>query len=104
MSRRRARQPQFDSSDDLLDGARATLDLHGRTAAEARALVPGFLAAEARRSRGATVRIVTGKGKGSANGAVLRPLVASLLRGPCAHLIAEWGADTDDGGYVVRLR
>jgi hypothetical protein len=53
LPRRRNRQPRFDSRDDLLDGAAATLDLHGSA---------------------------------------------------CAHLIADWSRDTDDGGFVVRLR
>ena len=50
------------------------------------------------------VHIITGKGKGSQGGAVLRPLVAAELRGACASLVADWSRDTDDGGYVVRLR
>jgi DNA-nicking Smr family endonuclease len=104
VSRHRNRQPQFDSHDDLLDGAVATLDLHARTADEARAMVQAFLLVEARTKRGRVVHIITGKGKGSQNGAVLRPLVAAELRGACAPLIADWSRDTDDGGFVVRLR
>jgi dsDNA-specific endonuclease/ATPase MutS2 len=98
------RQPQFDSRDDLLDGAAATLDLHGRTADEARAMVQAFLLVEARSSRRRVVHIITGKGKGSQSGAVLRPLIAAELRGACAPFVADWSRDTDDGGYVVRLR
>ena len=104
MRKRRNRQPQFDSRDDLLDGAAATLDLHGRSADEARAMVRRLLGAESRSKRGRVVHIITGKGKGSQSGAVLRPLVAAELRGACAPLIADWSRDTDDGGYVVRLR
>jgi hypothetical protein len=100
----RNRQPQFDSRDDLLDGAAATLDLHGRSADEARAMVQAFLLVEARSSRGSVVHIITGKGKGSQGGAVLRPVVAAELRGTCAPFVADWSRDTDDGGYVVRLR
>ena len=105
MARRRTRQPQFDSRDDLLDGAGATLDLHGAGAAEARASVRAFIATQGRTARGSVVHIITGKGKGSANGAVLRPAIAAELRGPaCAALIADWARDTDDGGFKVRLR
>ena len=105
MARRRTRQPQFDSRDDLLDGAGATLDLHGAGAAEARVAVRAFIATQARNARGSVVHIITGKGRGSAHGAVLRPAVAAELRGPaCAPLIADWARDTDDGGFKVRLR
>jgi len=104
VARSRSRQPQFDSRDDLLDGAAATLDLHGRSGDEARTAVRRFLGAESRSKRGRVVHIITGKGKGSQGGAVLRPLVAAELRGACAPLVADWSRDTDDGGYVVRLR
>ena len=105
MARHRSRQPQFDSRDDLLDGSGATLDLHGAGAAEARAAVRAFIATQARTARGSVVHIITGKGRGSSHGAVLRPAVAAELRGPaCAPLIADWSRDTDDGGFKVRLR
>jgi DNA-nicking Smr family endonuclease len=100
-----ARQPRFDSRDDLLDGAGATLDLHGAGAAEARAAVRAFIATQSRSARGSVVHIITGKGRGSANGSVLRPAVAAELRGPaCAPLIVEMDRDTDGGGFKVRLR
>ena len=104
MPKRRNRQPQFDSRDDLLDGAAATLDLHGRSADEARAIVRGFLTTESQSKRGRVVHIITGKGRGSQSGAVLRPVVAAELRGTCAPFVADWSRDADDGGYVVRLR
>jgi len=105
MARTRSRQPQFDSRDDLLDGSGATLDLHGAGAAEARVAVRAFIATQARNARGSVVHIITGKGRGSAHGAVLRPAIAAELRGPaCASLIADWARDTDDGGFKVRLR
>jgi len=105
VARRRSRQPQFDSRDDLLDGSGATLDLHGAGVAEAKAAVRSFIATQARNARGSVVHIITGKGRGSAGGSVLRPAIASELRGPaCAPLIADWARDTDDGGFKVRLR
>lgn len=67
-------------------------------------MVQAFLLVEARSSRGRVVHIITGKGKGSQSEAVLRPLIATELRGACAPLVADWSRDTDDGGYVVRLR
>ena len=104
MARGRSRQPQFDGRDDLLDGGDATLDLHGSSADEARAMVRRFLGAESRSKRGRVVHIITGKGKGSRNGAVLRPLVAAELRGACARFVTEWGPDVGEGGFKVRLR
>jgi hypothetical protein len=67
-------------------------------------MVQAFLLVEARSSRRRVVHIITGKGKGSQSGAVLRPLIAAELRGACAPFVADWSRDTDDGGYVVRLR
>jgi DNA-nicking Smr family endonuclease len=105
MARARNRQPRFDSRDDLLDGSGATLDLHRAGAAEAKAAVRAFIATEARTARGSVVHIITGKGRGSAHGAVLRPAIAAELRGPaCAPLIADWARDANDGGFKARLR
>lgn len=100
-----ARQPRFDSHDDLLDGSGATLDLHGSGAAEARVAVRAFIVTEARKARGSVVHIITGKGRHSAGGSVLRPAVAAELRGPaCAPHIVESDRDADGGGFKVRLR
>jgi DNA-nicking Smr family endonuclease len=97
--------PRFDPRDPLLDAKlHATLDLHGRTAAEARALARDFLGSLARRAPGAVVHIVTGKGRGSAGGPVLRGAVAALLRGELAPRVADWSRDVDDGGFLVRVR
>jgi len=104
ISRHRARQPRFDSGDALLDGAAATLDLHGDTALAARERAVQFIGAKARTAPGSLLHIITGRGKGSPDGARLRPMVAGLLRGGCAHFIKEWDRDTDDGGFRVRLR
>ncbi len=105
MVRHRHRQPRFDSRDDLLDGTGATLDLHGAAPPRRRRRSASFIAAQARNARGSVVHIITGKGRGSANGSVLRPAVAVELRSPaCAPLIADWARDADDGGYKVKLR
>jgi len=57
----------------------ATLDLHGRTAAEAERLVRDFILTSTRGASGQVVRIVTGKGTGSAGKPVLLPLVRQWL-------------------------
>jgi DNA-nicking Smr family endonuclease len=99
------RHPTFDSRDPLLDGrADGELDLHGLGAIEARSAVRAFLESWRRRKAGAVVHIITGKGKGSASGPVLRGLVKTLLQGELRALVAEWGLDDGEGGYRVRVR
>ncbi|MDP3910324.1 MAG: Smr/MutS family protein [Gemmatimonadales bacterium] len=99
MSPRRGKHPSFDASDDLLDARPvASLDLHGFTASEAPAAVRSFVQSWSRRSRGAVVHIITGKGT------VLRPVVKTLLQGELRSLVAKWGLDDAEGGYMVRVR
>jgi DNA-nicking Smr family endonuclease len=99
------RRPRFDPRDPLLDArVHAALDLHGRTAEEARALVRSFVGAAGRRTPGAVVHLITGKGRGSVGHPVLRGVVAALLRGELAPKVADWTRDVDDGGFLVRLR
>jgi len=103
--RGRRGHPTFDSRDALLDPrADAELDLHGLGAIEARSAVRAFLENWRRRKAGAVVHIITGKGKGSAGGPVLRSLVKTLLQGELRALVAEWGLDDGEGGYRVRVR
>src|SRR5207249_4044983 len=106
MSKRsRGRHPAFDARDPLLDArSEAELDLHGFGAIEARSAVRAFLESWRRRKAGAVVQIVTGKGKGSAGGPVLRALVKTLLQGELRGLVTEWGLDDGEGGYRVRVR
>ncbi|MGD0484436.1 MAG: Smr/MutS family protein [Gemmatimonadales bacterium] len=99
------RAPRFDPRDPLLDApVHAALDLHGCTAAAARGLVRSFVESAARSAPGAVVHVITGKGRGSAGGPVLRGAVAALLRGELAPRVADWGRDVDEGGFLVRLR
>ncbi len=104
MPRHRPRQPRYDSFDPLLDGPALTLDLHGETSQAARARVAQFLAATARSRPGSLVHIITGKGRGSAGGPKLKPMVAGLLKGECAPLVRDWARDENEGGFRVRLR
>jgi DNA-nicking Smr family endonuclease len=87
----------------------ARLDLHGKTAVEARDEVARFLGAM--RARGERcVLVIHGKGKGSPGGSgVLRGEIAAWLsQGPAsAHVDAFASADADDGGegaVYVQLR
>ncbi len=88
---------------DPFDGpVAATLDLHGQTAAQARASVDGFLKTSQSRHRDALVHIITGKGRNSEKGPVLGGTVnAALKRSPLvdAHI-----RDADGGGFLVRLK
>src|SRR6266852_4180105 len=106
MSKRsRGRHPAFDSRDPLLDArADPELDLHGFGAVEAQSAVRAFLESWRRRKAGAVVHIITGKGKGSASGPVLRGVVKTLLQGELRLLVTEWGLDDGEGGYRVRVR
>ena len=103
--KKRSRHPTFDSRDPLLDGrVDGELDLHGFSAGEAAVAVRAFLETWQRRKPGALVHIITGKGKGSANGPVLRGLVKTLLQGELRAMVAECGVDDGEGGYRVRVR
>jgi len=103
--RGRRSTPLFDSREPLLDApADAELDLHGLGAIEARAAVRAFLESWRRRKAGAVVHIITGKGKGSASGPVLRGLVKTLLQGELRAMVAESQLDDGEGGYRVRIR
>ena len=97
--------PAFDARDSLLDApADGELDLHGFGAIEARSALRAFLESWRRRKAGALVHIITGKGKGSAGGPVLRGLVKTLLQGELRGMVSEWGLDDGEGGYRVRVR
>ncbi len=97
--------PAFDARDPLLDApADGELDLHGFGGIEARSAVRAFLESWRRREAGALVHIITGKGKGSAGGPVLRGLVKTLLQGELRGMVSEWGLDDGEGGYRVRVR
>src|SRR3989442_7168001 len=103
--RRKGRHPAFDARDPLLDGrADAELDLHGFGAIEARSAVRGFLESWRRRKAGAVVHIITGKGKGSTGGPVLRGLVKTLLQGELRGVGSELGVGDCEGGYRGRGR
>jgi len=99
---RRRPEPRYSSHDALLDSRpAATLDLHGFSAAEARSAVSALV----RQQRGgAVLHVITGKGRGSSGGAVLRPLVSGLLKGELRPLLADWSLDESGGGFRVRVR
>jgi DNA-nicking Smr family endonuclease len=105
MPRRRSKHPRFDSGDDLSDAPLAgRLDLHGKTAPEAELAVHNFIDDWRRREPGAVVLIITGKGKGSPDGAVLRPAIRTLLTTRLSGFVSDWALDDSDGAFRVRVR
>lgn len=101
--RQKIRAPEL--SDPLLDAPIADyLDLHGASQEEARGRVRDYLTTASRLHSGAVVKIITGRGRGSANGAVLKPLVERLLKGELRTYVADQALDADQGSYLVRLK
>ena len=95
------RQPAFSSHDPLLDARpNRTLDLHGHTEAAARAAVEKLV----KTSGGKLVHVVTGKGKHSSGGPVLKSLIRGMLRGSLAPLVKDWSLDDGEGGYRILVR
>jgi DNA-nicking Smr family endonuclease len=80
-----------------------TLDLHGMTRWEAEAAVTSFLTRVYKRSPGALVHVITGKGRGSPGVPVLKTRVRTMLRQGIPQVEA-WGPDLDGGGYLIRLK
>ena len=103
--RSKGRFPPFHLADSLHDAPVASvLDLHGFGAGEVPAALRNFRATWQRRGRGLVVHVITGRGRNSAHGPVLRGKVSALLKGELATLVADWGPDESDGGFKVRLR
>jgi len=103
--KRRPTHPRFDSSDDLFGAPLAgRIDLHGMSAAQAEAAVRTFIDSWRRREPGAVVLIITGKGKGSEGGAVLRPAIRALLKTKLSGYVSDWALDDSEGAYRVQLR
>jgi DNA-nicking Smr family endonuclease len=82
----------------------AELDLHGHTAEQAERRLEMFLVRVAGSSPGGVVRVVTGRGRGSARGPVLQAVVREALTGWLRHRVADWAVDVGGGAYLVRLR
>lgn len=107
MARRRPKSgaPRFHVADGLHDMPVASvLDLHGFRADEVPGALRNFLTSWQRRGRGLVVHVITGRGRNSARGPVLRGRVSALLRGELSALVADWGPDDSEGGFKVRLR
>lgn len=80
------------------------LDLHGDTADEAEVRLEMFLDRLARTSAGEVVRVITGRGVGSAGAPVLQGVVRDALNGWLSARVADWAVDVGGGAYLVRVR
>lgn len=89
---------------DLLDATpSALLDLHGDDALTAERRVRDFILTHSRISAGQVVHVITGRGRGSGAGPVLRGRVKTLLDGELSRFVAERDLDLDEGGWLIRL-
>jgi DNA-nicking Smr family endonuclease len=101
----RSQHPRFDSRDDLSSAPLAgRVDLHGLTVDQAEVIVRNFIDTWRRRQPGAVILVITGKGKGSADGPVLRPAIQSLLKTRLSGFVSEWALDDSEGAFRVRVR
>lgn len=95
MSRRRGRRAEV-----MRGSLLPTLDLHGETVESARRLAVRWL--EEQRAEGErVVRIVTGRGKHSLAGPVLRDEIGALLRERTGGMVIR--AEEEAGGGAIRV-
>ena len=105
MARRRPPSPMPVDPFDPLDGPIAQVaDLHGFRREEARLRVVAVVTTAHRKRRGELIHFITGKGRHSPDGSVLKGAVKTLLKGDLAPMIKAFGPDLDEGGYLVRVR
>lgn len=83
----------------------AVFDLHGQTVLEAAANTEKFLRSQAGARRGATVRVITGRGRGG-GAAPVRTRVRSLLRRLKEEggLVRDFVLEDTEGSFLIRLR
>jgi DNA-nicking Smr family endonuclease len=83
----------------------ADLDLHGQSVMEAVANAERFVRAQRKARPGATVRIVTGRGR-SGGAAPIRTRVRTLLRRLREEgtIVREYLLEDSEGSFLVRLR
>ena len=82
----------------------AQLDLHGQTVLEAVANTERFLRVQRKARPGATLRLVTGRGR-SGGGAPIRTRVRTLLRRlrDDGAVVRDYVLEDSEGSFLVRL-
>ena len=103
MARKRTRVRPRDPFDPFDGPVDHTIDLHGLRADQSRALVLSMIGSIYRKTPGALVHVITGKGRGSAGALVLKRTIRTLLGSGQVPHVEDWATDLDDGGYMVRL-
>lgn len=83
----------------------AEIDLHGQSVLEAIANAERFVRAQRKARPGATVRIVTGRGR-SGGGAPIRTRVRTMLRKLREEgtVVRDYLLEDTEGSFLVRLR
>ena len=105
MGRRRSRRNVRSRSDDIYDvKPDIVCNVRMQTVAEATAHVRNAVTT-ASRTKGVVIDVITGKGQNSPGGkSRLKPPIRRLLEGELAPLIKEWCINTDDSGFLVRMK
>ena len=105
MGRRRSRRKGRPSSDDIYDVTPDIVcNVRMQTVTEATAQVRNVVATASRRAN-VVIDVITGKGQNSPGGiSRLKPAIRRLLEGELAPFIKEWCINTDDSGFLVRVK
>ena len=102
--RRKPKRPPIHSGDIYDATATVVCNVRMQTVAEATAQVRNAVTT-ASRSKDTVINIITGKGQSSPGGiSRLKPAVRRLLEGELAPFIKEWCINTDDSGFLVRVK
>lgn len=82
----------------------AVFDLHGMTVLDAASSAERFLRAQRKARPGASVRLITGRGR-SGGGAPVRTRVRTLLRGleQEGKIVRSFELEDSEGSFLVRL-
>ena len=105
MGRRRSRRNGRPPSDDIYDVTPDIVcNVRMQTVADATAHVRNTVTTASRR-KNVVIDVITGKGQNSPGGiSRLKPAVQRLLEGELAPFIKEWCINTDDSGFLVRVK
>jgi DNA-nicking Smr family endonuclease len=88
----------------LLARAGHSIDLPGFGGFYAKLAGGSFRGRPRRRSPGAVVHIITGRGRGSPGRPVLRGAIRTLLKSGTIDGVGEFVPDHADGGFLVKLK
>lgn len=106
MGRRRSRRNARPPSDDIYDVTPDIVcNVRMQTVAEATAHIRNTVTSARRGGKSVVIDVITGKGQNSPGGmSRLKPAIRRLLEGELAPFIKEWCINTDDSGFLVRVK